>query len=70
MASAFKCDICGELYEAYKENHMPGCGVNFNMVALSHRFLDGNFKTLKQFDLCKSCSDKIYRIVINGQKEE
>lgn len=72
MASAFKCDICGALYEDYKENciSIPGYGpCSVNMIALGHKFLDGNRKILKEFDLCKNCSDKIYRMVIDGQKE-
>ena len=49
MAAAFKCDICGDLYEGYDGLQYEGFGNYFNMIGLCSR------STSRRFDTCPDC---------------
>ena len=69
MANAYKCDICGALYEFHEGVAVSGRTKGFNELVLKHvdaeRSPNGSLY-LKRFDLCPSCCAKVDNLIRNG----
>lgn len=72
MANAYKCDICGRLYEFHEGVAVSGRNKCFNTLTLKHvdadRSPNGSIY-LKTFDLCPSCCAKIDDLIRSGSEK-
>lgn len=72
MANAYKCDICGALYEFHEGVAVFGRNKGFN--ALTLKYVDADRSCigsvyLKSFDLCPSCCAKVDDLIRNGSEK-
>lgn len=66
MANAYKCDICGALYEFHEGIAVSGRSKGFNALTLKHVDADRDINGsayLKSFDLCPSCCAKVNNLI-------
>ena len=69
MASAYKCDICGALYEFHEGVAVYGRTKGFNALILKHVDAEkgpNNSTYLRSFDLCPSCCAKVDDLIRSG----
>ena len=62
MANAYKCDVCGELYEYFDGLSLCGRSKGFNSIELMHKGYYGRPEDnayLKRMDLCPTCCTKL-----------
>jgi hypothetical protein len=72
VASAYKCDICGVLYEFHEGIAVSGRSKGFNELVLKHVDAEGSYNNslcLKSFDLCPSCCAKVDDLIRNGSEK-
>lgn len=62
MANAFKCDVCGKLYEHYTNCYEEVCN-----VLLRSRINGITPYGVRSFDLCPDCMDKILDFLQCGE---
>lgn len=65
MADAYKCDICGGLYEHYRGIKIIEKGTSYNTMYLTH----GASCDSRRFDLCPKCMQKIVDFIKEGGDE-
>ena len=70
MAQAFKCDICGQLYEWHEGVKIPqkNYGVNgFNLLHYEqYPELRGSYIAIKSYELCPMCTAKLQDFISGG----
>lgn len=72
MANAYKCDICGALYEFHEGIAVSGRIKGFNALTLKHVDAERspNHSTcLMNFDLCPLCCTKVYYLIRSGSEK-
>jgi hypothetical protein len=72
VANAYKCDICGVLYEYHEGVTVSGKSKGFNELVLKHVDDEGSYNGslfLKSFDLCPSCCAKVDDLIRNGSEK-
>ena len=60
---AFKCDICGNLYERYKKIPERGCFNSFKLLFRNERNEITNSSTL--YDMCPNCMEDLWKFIDN-----
>lgn len=58
MASIFRCDACGAIYEPYEREDCEA-----GNILLRKRLPNGTPLALIGFDLCPACMDKVIKIL-------
>lgn len=72
MANAYKCDICGVLYEFHEGVAVSGRSKGFNKLVLKYADAEGSHigsLFLKEFDLCPSCCAKVDDLIRSGSEK-
>ena len=72
MANAYKCDICGALYEFHEGVAVSGKTKGFNALDLLYVDTVGSPKGsryVKRFDLCPACCAKVDDLIRNGSEK-
>ncbi len=72
VASAYKCDICGALYEFHEGVAVSGRIKGFNALTLKHVDAERSPNRsvyLMSFDLCPSCCAKIDDLIRSGSEK-
>lgn len=54
MSKAYKCDICGRLYESHKIKETAGIHGTTRMVLMDRSFNGNNFNEAR-YDICSDC---------------
>ena len=72
MANAYKCDICGALYEFHEGVAVSGRTKGFNTLTLRHVDVErspNHSVCLMNFDLCPSCCAKVDDLIRSGSEK-
>jgi DNA-directed RNA polymerase subunit RPC12/RpoP len=67
MSYAYKCDICGALYESHKIKG-TSCIYGSSRMVLMDRSFNGNNFNEARFDICPDCLDAIKATVSSRMK--
>ena len=66
MASARKCDRCGNLYEIYDGIRFERGGYSYNWM----RILTNHGSAMRDFDLCPECMTKLIEFLRNEEAKD
>ena len=67
MSKAFKCDVCGKLYEGQDSNDTPKELITDHLI-ICRSYATGNYvkSSSKDFDICPNCFSAISEMILKN----